>query len=639
MLRSLKGISLLLLLIGNYSLAVGQTDSTIINEKQLDEVIVKAQQRKNSFSRLTRVVATLSKEDLKNLPVQSIADILNHIAGVDIRSRGPLGVQADISVRGGSFDQVLILLNGVNVTDPQTGHNNLNLPVDISSIQRIEVLQGPGARSFGPNAFSGAINFITTAPGSNQSRASVVAGDFGYLKLTGETAVKRGDFGLYLSANRQQSSGYTTDTDFEINNFYGNFTYENSKIGQIELTTGLQTKDFGAYSFYSAAVPFEYEETKTYINNIRWSKDFRFINLSAMGYWRRNFDMFDLYRYGHPNGYVPNYHRTDVFGGNVKLSVFSAIGKTMVGTELREEDIISNVLGTPLNTPVKIVGTDKYYTNGTDRLNTSAFVEHSYSYKNLFLSAGLMFNHSNDFGSSWYWGADASYLIGDSGLKAFISANQSYRLPTFTDLYYKSSVHNGNANLRPEKAITYEAGISYDKNRINASAHVYRRVGSNIIDRVRLPEEAVSTMQNLTKLNTKGIEISAGYHFENIFLKQLTANYTYQKQDKNSYEYISFYALDYLKYRLSFSATAEIVKRLTLTVSGNYQDRIGSFTNAQKQEIDFKPFFTADARLSYAIKNFTLFVEATNLFDKAYYDIGNVIQPGRWAKGGIAYTF
>ncbi len=108
-----------------------------------------------------RVITVISKKEIEALPVQSVDQLLDYIANVDVRQRGPLGVQSDVSIRGGSSDEVMILLNGINITDPQSGHHSLNLPIDFQSIERVEVLEGPGARIYGANAFSGAINFIT----------------------------------------------------------------------------------------------------------------------------------------------------------------------------------------------------------------------------------------------------------------------------------------------------------------------------------------------------------------------------------------------------------------------------------------------------------------------------------------------
>lgn len=614
--------------------------SGVASHQKLSEVVVKAEQRKNTFSKLTRVVSTITKEELKMAPVQSVADVLSYAAGVDIRTRGPVGVQSDISVRGGSFDQVLILLNGVNITDPQTGHHNLNLPVDIASIERIEILQGPGARSFGPNAFSGAINFITTSPSRNQTRVGVAGGDFGFLSLGASTSVQKGALGAFFSANRQQSTGYINNTDFEVNSYYGNLTYKKAELGEFDLSTGVQDKGFGANSFYSVKYPNEYEATKTYFSSLRWGKEFGAFSIAASGYWRRHFDRFELFRYNPEPFYKNhNYHRTDVYGGNVKLTAYSALGKTLVGVELREEEILSNVLGEKLNNPVKIVGTSLFYTNGVDRLNTSAFIEHSYNYKDLFLSAGLMLNNADDFGTSRFWGADASYLFGTSGFKIFTSANQSYRLPTFTDLYYKSAVHDGNPFLKPEEALTYEVGAKYEKGSWNIQLVGYKRVADNSIDRVKLPADAKTKAENLTKITTKGVELTASYNPAYKVLKGVTGSFTYQDQDKDSDQYISMYVLDYLNYKATLSTMLGICKDVSVNLRGAYQDRKGTYTNPSGVEVPYSAFFTLDAKVLYTFGSITTFAEASNILNKSYYDLGNIEQPKRWFKAGVSIVF
>src|ERR1035437_662256 len=154
-----------------------QTDSTKVSkEYNLDEVEVSAQRTPVAFSQVARIASVISKEEIEAAPVQSIQDLLEYALSVDVRQRGPNGVQADISVRGGSFDQTLILLNGISISDPQTGHHSLNLPVSLQNIQRIEILEVPAARVFGPNAFSVAITIITTPEGPTQLKVDVSAG-------------------------------------------------------------------------------------------------------------------------------------------------------------------------------------------------------------------------------------------------------------------------------------------------------------------------------------------------------------------------------------------------------------------------------------------------------------------------------
>ena len=105
----------------------------------------------------------LTATQIAQLPVATVTEALQYVPGLDLRQRGPRGVQADLSIRGGSFEQVLVLVDGIKLTDPQTGHHTLNIPVPLENVERIEVLKGPGARLYGQNAFAGAINIVTKA--------------------------------------------------------------------------------------------------------------------------------------------------------------------------------------------------------------------------------------------------------------------------------------------------------------------------------------------------------------------------------------------------------------------------------------------------------------------------------------------
>ena len=165
------------LLVATPQNSFAQADTVLVNNnRKLDEVVVSAQRASVTYSQMARVVTIMDKEAIESAPVQSLQDLLEYVLNVDVRQRGNHGVQADVSIRGGSFDQTMILLDGVNITDPQTGHLSLNLPVDIESIERVEVLQGPGARVYGPNAFSGAINFITGTGNKNNLKANISVG-------------------------------------------------------------------------------------------------------------------------------------------------------------------------------------------------------------------------------------------------------------------------------------------------------------------------------------------------------------------------------------------------------------------------------------------------------------------------------
>ncbi|HPR74412.1 MAG TPA: TonB-dependent receptor plug domain-containing protein, partial [Bacteroidales bacterium] len=189
-------------------------DSLEVKAYGLGDVVVTAGRTPIQIQRAARFVAVITKSDIERSPAQNLNDLLRYIAGVDIRQRGPLGAQADLSIRGGTYDQTLILLNGVNITDPQTGHHNLNLPVDLESIERVEILQGPAAKSFGPNAFNGAINIITGNSKPYHIRLSGMLGQYGLYKASVNISNTIGDFGHFLSISRMSSDGYIKNTDF-----------------------------------------------------------------------------------------------------------------------------------------------------------------------------------------------------------------------------------------------------------------------------------------------------------------------------------------------------------------------------------------------------------------------------------------
>jgi len=149
-----KVFPLLILLLSNLSISQDQTTN-------LDEVVVLSSKLDLPFSKNFRTVNIISSEDIKNSPVTNVSDLLQEITGVDVRRRGVGGVQGDLYIRGGGFDQTLLLVDGMKMDDVQTGHHTLNMILPLYLIERIEIIKGPAARIFGQNAFNGAINIVT----------------------------------------------------------------------------------------------------------------------------------------------------------------------------------------------------------------------------------------------------------------------------------------------------------------------------------------------------------------------------------------------------------------------------------------------------------------------------------------------
>ncbi|MNS29309.1 Vitamin B12 transporter BtuB precursor [compost metagenome] len=633
-----KVIGLLLLTILSSSNIFAQTDTSKNNSQMLKEVTVNSQ-RKKIYSAPGRVISVITANEIKNMPVHTVQDLLESVSSVDIRTRGENGVQADVSIRGGSFDQVLILLNGINVTDPQTGHHNLNLPVNLDDIDRIEILQGPGTRILGPNAFTGAVNIVTGEKKTKKLQASLAGGENGYLLGSVSALYHKKELSIGSSANYSRSDGYIHNTDFNLGNYFLQMQYENAKAGKVNFQGGFQNKSFGANSFYSPAFKEQYEHTRTIFSSLQWNKNYEKLIVDASFYWRRNYDRYELIK---NSSFGRNFHRTDVLGGQAKLSYFSQIGKTTVGVDYSNQQIVSTVLGVTLNNPSEVdFGSDispiPQYVKGDNRNVLNTFIDHTIIVGALSLSGGLLNSWNEDYGSHWQGGADASYRI-TSDWQAFAGINQSMRLPTFTDLYYRGPDYAANNNLVPETALSYEAGVKYDRSKFGGSLSVYQRNGKDIIDWIKPPDSVKWQSSNISKVNTTGLELSVNYKPATSFIKRAQFELTWQKTDKDTKNYTSMYDLSFLRFKSEFILDHAIVKNLIASWRISYQQRAGNYKDFNtKAVVDYNPFTLLDLRLMYTLSNYAVFVESSNLFNTTYYDFGNLQQPGRWMKAGVKF--
>ncbi len=629
-------------LVASPSAAVAQNDTASISKHlDLKEVVIESKVKADAYSELTRVVNVVTKQEIQQISATSLQDVLEKLINVDIRQRGSQGVQADINFRGGSFDQTLVLLNGVNITDPQTGHHNLNIPIDLSSIQRIEILQGPGARVYGPGAFSGAINIITKPEPENSIKISTKGGENGLFGGNIQSSIKTTNTATFLSVSHNQSDGYIENTDFKISNL---FLHTNiiSRVGDFNFFSGYQIKGFGANSFYTPKYPNQFEETKTLISSLGYEKKWNQHKIIANSYLRKHWDRFELFRSNPASWYAGhNYHLTTTSGAKVSYQYLTQVGRTQLGTEIRNENIISNRLGDTLSNPVKVSGADGvYYTLGDNRVIYNFFADQVIYFNRFVISGGFNYSYCSSFKGNWSYGVDAAYrLLGK--LKIYTSANRSFRNPTFTDLYYVGATNIGNINLKPESAITYEGGLKFDYPLLTGNIGYFHRDGKNIIDWIKLPTETKWHPKNFTSLNTDGIELSTVSNLKGIIplVNSISANYSRYWTKKQSGDFDSYYALDYIKHNLKFGLNHQIISNLSASWNFSWQQRAGTYTNVNNLSTAYKPFWLIDLKLNWTTTKFSIYAEATNLFDSKNFDIGNVLQPGRWISAGFSYKF
>lgn len=578
-----------------------------------------------------RILTVIDGSEIKNSAVQSIDQLLDYVAGIDIRQRGTNSIQADISVRGGSFDQVLVLLNGVNLTDPQTGHHNLDIPVSLSDVSRIEILQGASARVLGTNAFSGAINIVTEYPNRRSLTAELIGGSYATFGQSLSGSIGTQKLHTFASVSNKSSKGYMTNTDYQFFNLFSQTGLNSDKFGYFNLQLAAQLKDFGANSFYTLAYPMQYESTKTFMGALSWDLYKDKWSYNAQVYWRRHHDRFELFRdsvTNKPMWYkTHNYHLTDITGAKATVAYLSRIGKTTLGLDVRNEHIYSNVLGTPIDSMKAPLEKNGYFTKANNRLIETVFVDHSINFNRWYVSLGAAGTNSTTFGLNYYGGVDIAYAF-NNHFRVFADANSAVRIPTFTDLYYKSATQIANPDLQPERSQTIEIGAKLNKLGWQLDATVYKRFGQNVIDWVKEPDSTKWQSQNLTKVNALGTDITLRYTFKHFAVKTVAVSYSYLQMDKSADDYDSKYALDYLKNKFIVSLDHKIWNKLSAAWKFGYFDRAGTYTDRKSQLQKFEPYPMLDCRLLWDDKYFDVFSDVNNIFNTVYADYGGLVQPG-----------
>lgn len=575
---------------------------------EIDSIEIQGKFISTPYKNANQNISVITRADILNSPATSIDEILQQIPGMDIRRRGANGVQSDIGFRGSSFEQVLLLLNGIRMNDSQTGHNSLNVPVDLEDVERIEVIKGPAARRFGQNAFAGVINIITKANPGKRVKLRAEGGDYETYGFGLNANFGNEKFSNLLQANSNSSQGYRYNTDFEMRNVF----YQNQlkiKNGNIRLQAGISEKKFGANGFYaSPAATEQYEELQASIVSLAHQQSFGKLKLNSNVYWRRGQDMY-LFNREKPEIYR-NMHIGNNVGGELNSSYASNLGTTGLGVELRKEFLASNNLG------------------HRERFVTQVFFEHHLSLldKKLNITPGISWaNYSNE-GNFFYPGLDVGYTFYENN-KIYGNISKVHRVPTFTDLYYTSKTERGNENLLPESAVYAELGYQYQTKNILAKASGFYRSSSDAIDWIKYSlQDTVWNAQNIGDTEIKGIELELGHQVFN-WLKY-TVGYTYLdnrfKEFDNGY---SRYVLDNLKHQLVTKLQTKFLKNFTNELVYRYNERVnlGSYN-------------LLDAKLNYTRNDLSVYVLVNNVTNSEYTETFGVPMPQRWFHVGFTYN-
>ena len=572
----------------------------------LDEVVVSSPRLNVPFSDDSKSVTVITADQIAETPVSNLVDLLRFQAGVDVRRQGIEGSQADVYLRGGTFDQVLLLIDGIRVDDPQTGHHTLNSALPLEVIERIEIVKGPAARIYGQNALTGAINIVTKKTGEKGAMFSARRGSFHTTQLgvTGQDYSENQQHVIHFSG--LSSAGYRHNTDLDNLHFFTHSAFGVSK--NLKLLTMFNERKFGANGFYGyASYEDQYEETQSSLIALTTSFASEKAVWTPRIFWKRGQDEYILIR-NNPSVYR-NMHINNKIGFSLDTKLTHNNGNLSgFGAELSSVSIQSNNLGEHSRTIAHF------------------FFEHRIKLENLSITPGFALSHFSDVDTFFYPGLDLGFRLNEKAKLTF-NTGYTYRVPTYTDLYYNGPTALGNADLKPEKALSHELSFRYNATNFELEAAFFQRNSENLIDYVEIVVgDSQWLASNIHDVTTMGGELNSSYYYTVGKQRQtFTFSYGYIHDDYTK-TVNSRYALNSLKHNINVQLLNRLSSKWSTSFAYRYATRpLGGH------------FKVLNAQLEYATDNFTIQLQGRNLFDATYYE-NLVPMPGAHGMVSIFYA-
>lgn len=584
-------------------LIVFQTPLTA-QETVLDEVIVSSPRIELSMGQQSRSVTTITAKEIAESGGTTLIDVLSDVAGIELRSRGAQDVQSDIYIRGGGFDQVLLLIDGIKVDNPQTGHHTLNAILPIEMIERVEILKGAAGRVYGQNAFSGAINIVTKTPSTEDLKVTLSGGSFDYQKAALFATDQRESSSHTLYAETISSDGYRYNTDYYNQNYLWKSSWKTDQE-PIELLASFNNRRFGANGFYaSPTFTDQFEATQSSLLGLTTSINGNW-HIKPKLYWKRGQDEFILFK-NDPSIYR-NMHITNKLGAEVNATKKHALGTTGIGFELAHVSIRSNNLGEHARTLAH------------------GYLEHRFVSNRWDVTPGFSVSHYTDQDTFFYPGIDIGFQInGDSRL--FFNSGYTYRIPTYTDLYYNDPTTVGNESLLPEKALSTELGFRHRQNNWKLSISLFQRDAKNYIDYVVLAGEERWQATNIDQILSQGGELDVVLNSNS---HKFSVGYAYLKDDVDGVSSaLSRYAINSRKHHLSTRWTLRWNSLITSSISYRYAEQDSGYH-----------YNVVDANMAVVKGRVKLSLSAHNILNADYTEQNLVPMPKGHALLSLQYQF
>lgn len=613
-------------------------------EQTLDPITVTSSLSEKMSSETGRNIILVKGEDISKWPVHSLDELLKYVPGIEVQSRGPQGAQSDISIRGGTYQQVLVILDGLRLNDPNTGHFSAYIPIAPAQIDRIEVLKGAAAAIYGSDAVGGVINIITRSFNSGAQKSSTVvqaqvaAGEYNLVNTNlggyfsrGKLSIDAGLLSNHATGVQQRGiRGYFHNTSTSVG-----LNYKWNEFWNISARTSFDNRSFSAQNFYTTfASDTASEKVGSWWHQLRvgFEKNHSQISLNA-GYKNLEDEYF--------------FNRSSIANQNTSRLFQSLL--------LYRQGLGNNTsLITGINYQQRTIASND---RGNHSLNIAApFVSLSQKLGNYFnvlpsLRAEFIGNNKAEVLPQ----LNASLHIRNLQLRA--SGGRTIRDADFTERYnnYNKPIVRsgsvGNPWLVPEVSWSYEAGFDwFYQSGLRVSSTFFQRFHSRLIDWVTTPYAnmprkdnldaagSFALAKNIAEVNTTGLETDVQYRGTISKNQRLIVNAGMVWLYSNSSEANpSFYISSHARFLSNFNIQYEW-GNLALNFTGIYKSRRPQQAPAINAFVS-KDYFLLNGRVSYGLlqQRLAVFAQADNIFDRNYSDLLGAVMPGRWLQGGVSF--
>ncbi|WP_433974600.1 TonB-dependent receptor plug domain-containing protein [Tunturiibacter lichenicola] len=561
------------------------------------------------FAESDRSVNLISPRD-QPLVSNSVVDLLRQDPSLNLQARAANGVQADLSIRGTTFEQSLILLNGLRINDPETGHLNLDIPIPLDAVTRIDILHGSGSTFYGSDAIGGAVNLLTQPPPSGLNViASAGGGSYGSIVQHLRASYTAGPIAEQLTGSRDTSDGFIVDRNYS-SNALASETWLNLKPGTTDILLAASDRPYGANLFYG---PYpSWERTQGWFASIQQQLGQQ--TAASFGY-RRHTDLFVLF-VDQPDIYENNHITTSYEGALRRADALTPNTTLSYGIEADGDSIHSNSLG------------DHARNQGAGYANLSLRALGRFS-----LSIGAREEILSSNGSVFSPSLAAAYtLTRTTRLRA--AAGHGFRLPTYVDLYYSDPTTIGNPNLKPESSWSYEAGLDWSptNGRLTLTATGFRLQQKDTIDysKLALATDALTFAEPYQAVNIQNLDITGAEATARLRLtstQQLQFSYTAAHAASPPANLISEYAYNYAAQNALFAW------------NGNFR-QIAARTQVNiVQRTQHTAYPLWDIALSRNTGHLRPYLRLLNLSNTGYQEIPDVPLQGRTIMAGTEFNW